>query len=62
MPQTWTTELEEDPITGELLLTFPEDMLKLLDWEEGTILCWENTPDNKLFLKKKPQNENTSRQ
>ena len=53
MPQTWTTEIIEDPDTKELLITFPEDMLKLLDWEEGTVVCWEITTDNKIMLKKK---------
>ena len=53
MPQTWTTEIIEDPDTKELLITFPEDMLKLMDWEEGTVLCWEITTNNTLLIKKK---------
>jgi hypothetical protein len=53
MPQTWTVELLEDPDTKDLLLPFPEDMLKLLDWEEGTVVYWEITTDNKIMLKKK---------
>ena len=52
MPQTWTVELIEDPETKELLLTFPEDVIKELEWEEGTLLCWSITTDNKLLLKK----------
>jgi hypothetical protein len=52
MPQTWTTELIEDPDTKEILLTFPEDLVKELDWQEGTLLCWSITTDNKLVLKK----------
>ena len=40
MPQTWTTEIIEDPDTKELLITFPEDMLKIMEWEEGTVVCW----------------------
>ena len=57
MPQTWTVELQEDPETKNLLLPFPEDMLKTLDWEEGTVICWEITTDNKIFLKKKEDSE-----
>ena len=49
--QTWTTEVIEDPETKDLLITFPEDMLKVLEWEEGTIVCWEITT-NGLSLKK----------
>jgi hypothetical protein len=52
MPQTWTTELVEDPDTKEILLTFPEDLIKELEWEEGTLLCWSITTDNKLMLVK----------
>ena len=51
MPQTWTVELTEDPETKDLLLPFPEDVLKLMDWEEGTVVCWEITT-NGLSLKK----------
>jgi len=52
MQQTWTTKLVEDPDTKEILLTFPEDLVKEMEWEEGTLLCWSITTDNKLQLKK----------
>ena len=51
MPQNWIVELVEDPETKDLLLPFPEDVLKLMDWEEGTVVCWEITT-NGLSLKK----------
>jgi hypothetical protein len=51
MTQNWIVEFTEDPETKDLLLPFPEDMLKTLDWEEGTIVCWEITT-NGLSLKK----------
>jgi len=51
MPQNWIVELQEDPDTKDLLLPFPEDVLKLMDWEEGTVVCWEITT-NGLSLKK----------
>jgi hypothetical protein len=57
MPQNWIVELVEDPETKDLLLPFPEDVLKLMDWEEGTVLCWEITTDNKIVLKKKIDDE-----
>ena len=53
MTQNWIVELTEDPETKDLLLPFPEDMLKLMDWEEGTVLCWEITTNNTLLIKKK---------
>jgi hypothetical protein len=52
MPQTWTTEIIEDPDTKELLITFPEDMLKIMEWEEGAVVCWSITTDNKILIKK----------
>jgi hypothetical protein len=52
MTQTWTTKLVEDPDTKEILLTFPEDLVKEMEWEEGILLCWSITTDNKLQLKK----------
>jgi len=52
MQQTWTTKLVEDPDTKEILITFPEDLVKEMEWEEGTLLCWSITTDNKLMLKK----------
>ena len=53
MPQNWIVELVEDPDTKDLLLPFPEDVLKLMDWEEGTVLCWKITVDNSIILTKK---------
>jgi hypothetical protein len=53
MPKTWTAELIEDLETKELLLTFPEDVIKELEWEEGTLLCWEIMTDNTIVIKKK---------
>jgi hypothetical protein len=52
MTQTWTTKLVEDPDTKEILITFPEDLVREMEWEEGTLLCWSITTDNKLLLKK----------
>ena len=49
MTQNWTVKLIEED--GELLLPFPEDVIKVLDWEEGTVVCWEITT-NGLSLKK----------
>jgi len=55
--QTWTTEVIEDPETKELLITFPEDMLKVLEWEEGTLVCWSITTDKKILIKKAPDED-----
>jgi hypothetical protein len=49
MTQNWTVKLIEED--GELFLPFPEDVIKVLDWEEGTVVCWEITT-NGLSLKK----------
>lgn len=37
----YTSTVVEDPATGELVLTFPPEMLERLGWGEGTVLVWE---------------------
>lgn len=45
-PTTWLLDVEEDPETGELYLTFPPDLLEAQGWKEGTVLEWDVDPDN----------------
>lgn len=37
---SWTTTLEEDPETGDLILPFPADFLAQVGWDEGDTLIW----------------------
>jgi len=51
-PKKWTVTVEEDPETGDLILPFPEDLLKIQGWKEGDTLKWEYIDDDCLSLKK----------
>ena len=39
------------PIDSEGCLTFPEELIKVMGWEEGTVLKWDYTPDGTIKLK-----------
>ena len=49
----WTLEIEEDPDTGECILTFPKDLLNQAGWEEGDTLEWKDNQDGSWTLSKK---------
>lgn len=40
-PKTFVVTLEEDPVTKDLLMPFPVDLLSQMGWAEGTDLWWE---------------------
>jgi bifunctional DNA-binding transcriptional regulator/antitoxin component of YhaV-PrlF toxin-antitoxin module len=44
--------VEEDSVTGELFVTFPEELLKKMNWKEGDTLNWVNNYDGTFTLKK----------
>jgi hypothetical protein len=49
----WTLMPEEDPETGDLILTFPEDLLAQAGWKAGDILNWQDNNDGSFTLIKK---------
>jgi hypothetical protein len=51
-PIRWTVAIEEDPETKDLILPFPEDMLKLVGWQEGDTLDWNENEDGTWTLSK----------
>ena len=51
--KAWTVTLEEDPDTGDVMLPFPEEMLKDLEWHEGDIIEWIDNKDGSWSLVKK---------
>lgn len=53
MSQTWTLTVEEDPETGDGILTFPEDLLEAAGWKEGDCIEWIDCKDGSWQLKKK---------
>jgi hypothetical protein len=49
----WTLTIEEDPETGDGILTFPEDLLEQAGWKEGDVLEWIDLNNGSWQLKKK---------
>ena len=47
----WTTTVEEDPETGDAIITFPDDMMEELGWKEGDLLDFQ--VENGVFVVKK---------
>jgi hypothetical protein len=37
----WTVTVEEDPVTGDLVLPLNEEMLASTGWQLGDTLVWE---------------------
>lgn len=57
MSQNWTLNVEEDPETGDAILTFPPDLLEKAGWKEGDTLEWIDRKDGSWELKKKKETE-----
>jgi hypothetical protein len=49
----WTLTPEEDPATGDLIITFPEDLLAQAGWKAGDTLDWQDNKDGSFTLTKK---------
>jgi bifunctional DNA-binding transcriptional regulator/antitoxin component of YhaV-PrlF toxin-antitoxin module len=57
MSQNWTLNVEEDPATGDAILTFPPELLEKAGWKEGDTLEWIDRNDGSWELKKKEETE-----
>ena len=51
--QRWTLTVEEDPETGDGVLTFPPDLLAAAGWQEGDTIVWHDNQDGTWSLSKK---------
>ena len=51
--KSWILAIEEDPETGDGILTFPPDLLETTGWEEGDVINWEDNKDGSWTLTKK---------
>jgi antitoxin component of MazEF toxin-antitoxin module len=51
--KTWLITPEEDPKTGEVIITFPPDLLEQVGWHEGDTLNWSVRDDGSVYLTKK---------
>lgn len=55
--QSWTVYIEEDPVTGDLMLPFPPDLLSQMGWDFGDTIEWEDHKDGSFSLTKKEKGE-----
>lgn len=52
--KTWTVEIEQDLINpDDLMIAFPDELMKELDWNEGDHLHWRINTDGTVTLSKK---------
>lgn len=50
--QKWTLNVETDSETGELILSFPDELLESLGWQEGDVLDWAMNDDGTVTMTK----------
>jgi hypothetical protein len=55
-------QLETDPVTGELILPIPTDLLSQMGWIEGTELFWIDNENGTYSLKEKKNGTSEERQ
>jgi len=51
--RSWTLVVEDDPTTGDAILTFPPDLLEQAGWKEGDTLTWTTKTNGSIILSKK---------
>ena len=56
LTKSWTVTLEEDPVTKELLMPFPTELLAQMGWDFGDVLTWKDNNDGSFSLIKKENN------
>lgn len=50
--KSWTLAVEEDPETGDSILTFPENLLEITGWQAGDLIKWTPLDDGSYMLSK----------
>ena len=48
-----TLNVEEDPLTGDLILNLTDELCEEMGWTVGDTLVWEELPNNSWSLRKK---------
>lgn len=56
--KSWTLTVEQDPVTGDLVLPFTDEILAELGWKEGDVLDWVDNKDGSWSLVKKKSKKN----
>lgn len=52
MSKTWSV-----PVDSSGNISFPEDLVKTMDWEDGTILMWDIQDDGSISLRAVPPSD-----
>lgn len=52
----FTIEVEADS-DGELMLTFPDELMDALDWQPGETVVWEDNEDGSWTITKRNNDE-----
>jgi hypothetical protein len=50
---SWTINVEEDPESGDPILTFPPELIEQTGWKEGDELIWTDNKNGSWSLAKK---------
>jgi bifunctional DNA-binding transcriptional regulator/antitoxin component of YhaV-PrlF toxin-antitoxin module len=56
----WTLTVEEDPDTGDAILTFPPELLEQAEWKEGDTIKWIDQKDGSWRLVKVDKSDEKS--
>jgi hypothetical protein len=51
--KSWTITLEEDSVTGDLIMPIPPDALAQVGWDFGDVLLWTDNNNGSWTLSKK---------
>ena len=62
MTNTYTIIVEEDPVTGELVLPFTPDMLAQVGWDFGDTIVWTESDHGSFILSKKETNDSKTKE
>lgn len=52
MTKSWTITTEEDPVTGEVILPLPDDLMEFQGWRNGDTLEWIENDDGSWIIRK----------
>jgi hypothetical protein len=51
-PITGTTTIEEDPVSGDFFMTFPDDIAEAVGMDDWEWVEWDLQPDGTVLLTK----------
>ena len=55
--KSWIATLQEDPVTGDLILPLPNDIMEAQGFEVGDILSWKDNKNGSFSITKKVSEE-----